>query len=203
MSKTRLAPELYLNRELGQLAFNRRVLAQAENRIHPLLERLKFLCIVSSNLDEFFEIRVAGLKAEIEAGAPPVGPDHMRADQVFLRVAREAHELVAAQYRLLNEEILPGLEKEGIRFLRRSGFHGGPGRMDQGLFFPRSDAGADADRARSGAPVSARAQQEPEFRRRTGRQGRLRAQFGHRHRAGAARAAARDPPAARDCGRRS
>ena len=83
MSKTRLAPELYLNREWGQLAFNRRVLAQAENRGHPLLERLKFLCIVSSNLDEFFEIRVAGLKAEIEAGSPAVGPDRLPADQVF------------------------------------------------------------------------------------------------------------------------
>ena len=122
MSKTRLAPELYLNREWGQLAFNRRVLAQAENRGHPLLERLRFLCIVSSNLDEFFEIRVAGLKAEIEAGSPPIGPDHMRPDQVFKRVAQEAHELVSAQYQLLNQEILPGLAKEGVRFLRRSDF---------------------------------------------------------------------------------
>ncbi|MGQ0522171.1 MAG: polyphosphate kinase 1, partial [Betaproteobacteria bacterium] len=77
MSKSRLAPELYLNRELGQLAFNRRVLALAADRRHPLLERLRFLCIVSNNLDEFFEIRVAGLKAEIEAGAPPIGPDRL------------------------------------------------------------------------------------------------------------------------------
>src|SRR5215213_471792 len=76
----RPAPHLYLNRELGQLAFTRRVLAQAENRAYPLLERLKFLCIVSSNLDEFFEIRVAGLHAEIEAGSPPIGPDRMRPD---------------------------------------------------------------------------------------------------------------------------
>jgi polyphosphate kinase len=120
--KTRLAPELYLNRELGQLAFNRRVLAQAENRDTPLLERLRFLCILSSNLDEFFEIRVAGLKAEIEAGSPAVGPDHLPADQVFRQVSKEAHEVVAQQYRLLNEEVLPGLEKEGIRFLRRSDF---------------------------------------------------------------------------------
>jgi len=122
MSKQRLAPELYLNRELGQLAFNRRVLAQAESGAHPLLERLRFLCIVSSNLDEFFEIRVAGLKAEIEAGSPPVGPDHMRADQVFQQVSKAAHELVALQYQLLNQEILPGLAGEGIRFLRRSDF---------------------------------------------------------------------------------
>ena len=134
MSKTRLEPELYLNRELGQLAFNRRVLAQAENRNHPLLERLKFLCIVSSNLDEFFEIRVSGLKAEIEAGSPPVGPDRMRADQVFLQVAKEAHDLVANQYRLLNQEILPGLEKEGIRFLRRSDFTAGQAEWIKAYF---------------------------------------------------------------------
>ncbi|HET9664516.1 MAG TPA: polyphosphate kinase 1 [Burkholderiales bacterium] len=122
MSKSRLAPELYLNRELGQLAFNRRVLALARDRRHPLLERLRFLCIVSSNLDEFFEIRVAGLKAEIEAGAPPIGPDRMRADEVYRRVAHEAHEMVAEQYQLLNREILPGLAEAGVRFLRRADF---------------------------------------------------------------------------------
>jgi polyphosphate kinase len=120
--KTGFAPEFYLNRELGLLSFNRRVLAQAENREHPLLERLRFLCIVSSNLDEFFEVRVAGLHAEIEARTAPVGPDQMRAEQVYRQVAREAHDMVASQYRLLNEEILPGLEREGIRFLRRSQF---------------------------------------------------------------------------------
>ncbi len=120
--KAGFAPEFYLNRELGLLSFNRRVLAQAENRTHPLLERLRFLCIVSSNLDEFFEVRVAGLQAEIEAGLAPVYPEHLRADQVFRQVASEAHELVARQYQLLNEEILPGLEQQGIRFLRRRSF---------------------------------------------------------------------------------
>lgn len=120
--KAGFAPEFYLNRELGLLSFNRRVLAQAENRAHPLLERLRFLCIVSSNLDEFFEVRVAGLQAEIEAGSAPIYPDQMRADQVYRQVAREAHELVTRQYQLLNEEVLPGLEQAGIRFLRRSGF---------------------------------------------------------------------------------
>src|SRR5919106_1223006 len=118
----RLAPHLYLNRELGQLAFTRRVLAQAENRDYPLLERLKFLCIVSSNLDEFFEIRVSGLHAEIEAGSPPVDPDNMRPDNVYELVAAEAHALVADQYKLLNNELLPALEAEGIRFLRRGDF---------------------------------------------------------------------------------
>jgi len=119
---SKLPPHLYLNRELGQLAFTRRVLAQAENRDYPLLERLKFLCIVSSNLDEFFEIRVAGLHAEIEAGSPPVGPDNMRPDNVYELVAVEAHALVADQYKLLNTELLPALEAEGIRFLRRGDF---------------------------------------------------------------------------------
>jgi len=119
MNKPRDIPELYLNRELGQLEFNRRVLAQAENRATPLLERLRFLCIVSSNLDEFFEIRVAGLKAEIEAGSLAIGPDRMPAAQVFAQVAKEAHALVETQYRLLNQDILPGLASEGIRFLRR------------------------------------------------------------------------------------
>jgi polyphosphate kinase len=119
MNKPRDIPELYVNRELGQLAFNQRVLAQAENRATPLLERLRFLCIVSSNLDEFFEIRVAGLKAEIEAGSLAIGPDRMPAAQVFARVAKEAHTLVATQYQLLNQDILPGLASEGVRFLRR------------------------------------------------------------------------------------
>ncbi|MES2562015.1 MAG: RNA degradosome polyphosphate kinase, partial [Pseudomonadota bacterium] len=115
----RAAAQFYLNRELGQLAFTRRVFAQAENPRYPLLERLKFLCIVSSNLDEFFEIRVAGLQAEIEAGTPPIAPDKMRPAQVFERVSVEAHALVAAQYRLLNTELLPQLEAKGIRFIRR------------------------------------------------------------------------------------
>ena len=123
MNKPREIPEqLYLNRELGQLAFNRRVLAQAENRATPLLERLRFLCIVSSNLDEFFEIRVSGLHAEIEAGSPVIGPDRMDAGAVFKQVAKETHELVAKQYLLLNQEILPGLAAEGVRFLRRADF---------------------------------------------------------------------------------
>jgi polyphosphate kinase len=118
----RLAPHLYLNRDLGQLAFTRRVLAQAQNESYPLLERLKFLCIVSSNLDEFFEIRVAGLHAEIEAGSPPVGPDRMRPDQLFEAVAAEIHGLVASQYELLNTRLLPQLEAHGVRFLRRGEF---------------------------------------------------------------------------------
>ena len=117
-----IASELYLNRELGLLEFNRRVLAQAEDPAMPLLERLRFLCILSSNLDEFFEIRVAGLKEQINGNAPSAEPDGMPPRKVFGMVAQRAHELVERQYRLLNREILPGLAEQGIRFLRRSGW---------------------------------------------------------------------------------
>jgi polyphosphate kinase len=110
--------ELFLNRELGQLAFNRRVLAQAADETTPLLERLRFLCIVSSNLDEFFEIRVAGLHAEIEAGTSAQGPDQTPVRVVYREVARAAHALVDEQYRLFNDAIAPALARKGIRFLQ-------------------------------------------------------------------------------------
>jgi polyphosphate kinase len=113
------ASQYYLNRELGLLEFNRRVLAQAADPAVPLLERLRFLCIVSSNLDEFFEIRVAGLKAQIEVGADTPGADGQPPSKVFKDVSRVAHELVASQYQLWNTEVLPALAREGIRFLRR------------------------------------------------------------------------------------
>ncbi|HEY6095115.1 MAG TPA: polyphosphate kinase 1, partial [Gallionellaceae bacterium] len=110
----------FLNRELGLLEFNRRVLAQAEDVRVPLLERLKYLCIVSSNLDEFFEIRVAGLKEQIGLAGVAVGPDGMDAQQVLRRVHDQARLIVARQYQLLNEDILPALDQQGVRFLRRT-----------------------------------------------------------------------------------
>jgi len=113
-------PSYFLNRELGILAFNRRVLAQAAEDATPLLERLRFLTIVSSNLDEFFEIRVAGLKEQIKLGIPEPGPDGRGPIEVFTQVAREARTLVAEQYRLLNDVLLPRLAQEGVRFPRRS-----------------------------------------------------------------------------------
>src|SRR5580765_8586382 len=113
--------EHFLNRELQALEFNRRVLAQAEDKSVPLLERLKFLCIVSSNLDEFFEIRVSGLKEQIKlAAATTLGPDGMKPLDVFRQVSARAQGIVEKQYRLFNEEVLPALAKEGIRFLRRA-----------------------------------------------------------------------------------
>ena len=86
-------PTQFLNRELGILAFQRRVLAQAADDAVPLLERLRFITIVSSNLDEFFEIRVAGLKEQIKLGLPEPGPDGRAPTEVFEAVSREAHDL--------------------------------------------------------------------------------------------------------------
>jgi polyphosphate kinase len=120
MSSRHYSNENFLNRELSLLAFNRRVLAQAADAAIPLLERLRFLCIVSSNLDEFFEIRVAGLKEQIKLGSHAVGADGMVPQEVFRKVTTQAHQLIGEQYALLNEVILPAMAKEGIQILRRS-----------------------------------------------------------------------------------
>ncbi len=116
----RYPPEHFINRELSLLAFNRRVLAQAADERVPLLERLRFLCIVSSNMDEFFEIRVAGLKEQMKLGSHAISADGLSPDEVYRRVALEAHALIAEQYALWNEAILPKLHAEGVVFLRRS-----------------------------------------------------------------------------------
>jgi len=125
----------FLNRELALLEFQRRVLAQAEDPAVPLLERLRFLCIVSSNLDEFFEIRVSGVKEQIKMNLPGAEPDGKSPREVFQAISRIAHELVARQYQLLNETILPELEREGIKFLRRSEFTEAQGAWVRDYFF--------------------------------------------------------------------
>jgi polyphosphate kinase len=112
-------PTHFLNRELGLLAFNRRVLALAADEAVPLLERLRFLTIVSSNLDEFFEIRVAGLKEQIKLRVKESGPDGRSPADVFALVSAQAHTLVTEQYRLLNEVLLPALAREGVVFPKR------------------------------------------------------------------------------------
>ncbi|MEM7540993.1 MAG: polyphosphate kinase 1 [Pseudomonadota bacterium] len=116
--------ELYINRELSLLAFNRRVIEQAVDRSHPLLERLKFLCIASSNLDEFFEIRVAGLKQQAAFRSGQMSPDNLTPSEQLRLVAQTAHELVAEQYRILNEVLIPELAAEQIHFLKRSDWKG-------------------------------------------------------------------------------
>ena len=134
MVKQFVPPEFYLNRELGQLEFNRRVLSLAEDPNVPALERLRFLCIVDSNLDEFFEIRVAGLKEEIAVNAP-AGPDGIPLREVFRQVTAKAQELVARQYQVFNDDVIPQLATEGIRFLRRSKWNAAQKKWVRDYFF--------------------------------------------------------------------
>src|SRR5712671_5534680 len=112
-------PAQFLNRELEILEFNRRVLAQAADEAVPLLERLRFITIVSSNLDEFFEIRVAGLKEQIKLGLPEPGPDGHGPADVFAMVNKVARAIVAEQYQLLNGTVLPALAGQGVLFPKR------------------------------------------------------------------------------------
>ena len=114
------APDLFINRELSLLEFNDRVLEQARDTRVPLLERLKFLCISSTNLDEFFEVRVAGLKQKAELVNSPTEADNRTPTEALRAISARAHELVAKQYSTLNDELIPALQDEGIRFLRRS-----------------------------------------------------------------------------------
>ncbi|MDH1054044.1 polyphosphate kinase 1 [Aquipseudomonas alcaligenes] len=110
---------LYIHRELSQLKFNIRVLEQALDESYPLLERLKFLLIFSSNLDEFFEIRVAGLKKQINFAREQAGADGLLPSQVLACISEIAHEQVERQYALLNDVLLPALAKHQINFIRR------------------------------------------------------------------------------------
>jgi polyphosphate kinase len=109
------APENFINRELSWLEFNRRVLEEAQDATQPLMERVKFLTIFSSNLDEFFEIRVAGIKQQIESETSDVGPDGLSPTETFNAIQRIAHEMVATEYALWQNELAPQLAKNGIR----------------------------------------------------------------------------------------
>src|SRR5213594_116930 len=108
------APENFINRELSWLEFNRRVLEEAQDPTQPLIERVKFLTIFSSNLDEFFEIRVAGIKQQIQSETSDVGPDGLSATETFNSIQRVVRELVATQYALWKNELVPELAKNGI-----------------------------------------------------------------------------------------
>lgn len=113
-------PEYYLNRQLSQLEFNWRVLQQARNPNIPLLERLRFLCIFGTNMDEFFEIRVAGLKQKLELGASTNEPDNKSPQEVLNAISTRAHDMVTEQYTLLNLLLDQDLRRESIRFFRRA-----------------------------------------------------------------------------------
>ena len=109
----------FTNRELSYLSFNLRVLAQARNTSHPLLERLMFLLIFSSNLDEFFEIRVSGLKKQIDFGRNRPSPDGKYPEQILKAIHEMVSDALDQQYRILNDDLFPSLLQEDIRFLAR------------------------------------------------------------------------------------
>ena len=111
--------ERYINRELSILDFHLRVLEQAVDPLHPLLERMNFLLIFSRNMDEFFEIRVAGMMEQLTLGNESRSPDGLTPKQVLDQISKTAHEAIERQYRILNEEIFPKLREEDICFLRR------------------------------------------------------------------------------------
>ena len=114
------ASELYFNREISHLHFNIRVLEQALDETHPLLNRLMFLCIFSSNLDEFFEVRVAGLKQQLTFGRELPGPDGTPPGEVLTRINELVCTTVERQYQILNDVLIPAMEQENIRFIRRA-----------------------------------------------------------------------------------
>ena len=121
------APSCYINRELSFLEFNHRVLALAFDETVPLLERLKFLCISSGNLDEFFEIRVAGLKHLQELGKTQQTPDALSIPEQLDGIHTRAQHLCAEQYRCLNEMLLPKLSHAGVSLQSRSAWPPRPG----------------------------------------------------------------------------
>jgi polyphosphate kinase len=111
-------PALYINRELSWLEFNQRVLEESQDPRNPLLERVKFLCIVASNLDEFFEVRVAGVKQQRLSNLSAFGPDALSPSEQLTAISGRVRRMVDDAYRLWNEELVPNLEKNSIFFLR-------------------------------------------------------------------------------------
>ena len=116
-ARSLLSPEYYLNQSLSWLAFNRRVLEEAEDPANPLLERVKFLAITCSNLDEYVEIRQAGLMQRIEDGYGEPGYDGLRPGESLTALTSDIHAFVDAQYACWNDRLLPELRKAGIRLL--------------------------------------------------------------------------------------
>jgi polyphosphate kinase len=114
------SPEYYFNRELSHLAFNKRVLAQALDTAHPLLERLRFLLVFSSNLDEFFEIRVAGIQQRLLLQSELIDIDGMHPRDVLQAISERCHEMITQQYAALNQSLLPALADKDILFLARN-----------------------------------------------------------------------------------
>lgn len=109
-------PLIYINREFTALAFNERVLQLAQDPSIPLLERMQYLCIFSSNLDEFFEIRIAGLREKIALASTKLSIDGLRPDDLLTQLSKKTHHLIESLYATFNQQLLPELKKEQIHF---------------------------------------------------------------------------------------
>src|SRR5918997_1173801 len=135
--------EHYLNRELSWLEFNGRVLEEAADSTNPALERIKFLSIVSSNLDEFFEVRVAGLQEQLYAGLEPQDfpADGLAPAEQLTRIDHRVHRLVGDQYRLLHEELIGQLQQSGIEWVRLGDLSATEPRYGDSLFTSSVDPG--------------------------------------------------------------
>ena len=118
--RTRVDAGDFINRELSSIAFNQRVLDLAQDPEVPLLERLRYLAIFSSNIDEFFEVRVAGLKEREHLDLASPYPDGETPTSLLRKISAQCHALIELQYRTLNDELLPALAEEGIRVLKRN-----------------------------------------------------------------------------------
>jgi len=148
-----LSPELQFDRELSLLAFHSRVLEQAKDESTPLLERLRFVCISTTNLDEFFEVRVAGLMQQRALGLSEGHSGLLQASHILEEISHRAHQLVDEQYRVLNEILIPELAANKIRF------------VFQALFQRPFAAGDQPTRSRPGSSLSPYSKQKPELHR--------------------------------------
>src|SRR6185437_10346302 len=117
MARTRQKTRLFNGRDHSWIEFNRRVLEEAEDSTNPLLERVKFLAITGSNLDEYVEVRQAALMQRIEDGSREPGYDGLRPDESLKTLTADIHSFVAAQYRCWNQQLLPEMRAQGIRLL--------------------------------------------------------------------------------------
>ncbi len=156
MAGTTKRQQLFNGRDASWMQFNRRVLQEAEDPANPLLERVKFLAITGSNLDEYVEIRQAGLMQRIEDGYRETGYDGLRPDESLDALTAEIHSFVDAQYACWNDQLLPELRQQGVRLLEWNELDDRGPRVCPELLPARSRPPADPHLDRSGASLSAR-----------------------------------------------
>jgi polyphosphate kinase len=158
MARNTQRKKQFAGRDKSWMNFNRRVLEEAEDDSNPILERVKFLAITGSNLDEYVEIRLAGLLQRTEDGHTEPGYDGLPPQESLEVLTREMHDFVAAQYRCWNEQLLPELRQHGIRLLQWEELSEEQRKTGPDLLPEGSGPAADPDHDRSGAPLSQSAQ---------------------------------------------